>query len=508
MARGTPIALLCLLAIPPSARAGGFEATSQGTVALGRGGAFAARASDPTVLQYSPASLADVRDVEVLLNAHFVHYAACARRAGTYGDNVATMSNDTTRFGPFDTYRDEAFPEVCREGPIGITPILLASVPLAEDLGLGLGLLTPAGAGSSRWGDASTAVRNSAGERRPSPVRYLLAETDSALLNWSAGVGYRPAPWIAAGLTLHWAMAFSESAAFVAFDNSENPAYDIRSEFEVSDLFVPGVTASVKLTPIPEVEAVIGFRWLDDVRASGSTNLIFGVYESGEALPGHTVRVENPIDDFTITTPQQTKLWASVRYAHLRSGAELPGRSDRDPVRDELFDVELGVSWELNSRVDAFRIDVPDDANLDFAFYDASGTLRMPTGAPIEDRAVPKLWQNQLTLHLGGDAHVVPERLTLRAGASFETRGIDVTNLSVDFMPLMRFGIHGGVTLRLGNLDLSLAYAHIFQETVTVEPGEARYNAVAASGTGPIVNAGTYESSYDVVSFGGSYRFR
>jgi len=511
MCRSCGIALvagLCL-ATPSAARGGGFEVTSQGTVALGRGGAYSARAADPMVLQYAPASLADAVDPEVLLSSHFVLYDPCVRRSGTYGDNVAAGATSVSRFGPIADYRDEPFPEVCRDGPVGITPNLLATIPLGPGWGAGFGLLTPAGAGGGSWGDEEAIVRNPAGEERPSPVRYLLAETDSALVSWSAGLGWRPHPMLALGITAHWAMAFSDSAAFVTFDPYEDPANDIRSEFTVSDLFIPGITATVKVTPVPGIEAVVGFYYLDDVRAGGESTLIFGEYATGRNEPGHTARVDNPIDDFTITTGGQTELWGSFRYAHLRPGAALPGRAGRDPMRDELFDVELTVRWELNSRVDAFHVDVPDGSSFDFTFYDTMrGELRQARGAPIEDRDIPKLWKDQLTLHLGGDAHVIPERLTLRAGASYETRGIEASNLSVDFMPLERLGLHGGATLRVGDLDVSVAYAHIFQETVTVGTGEAQYHALAASGTGPVVNAGRYAASYDVISAGLSYRFR
>ncbi len=499
-------AALCLLLLPAAARAGGFEVTSQGTVPLGRGGAYAARASDPMMILYSPAALADLHAPELLLDTHLVFYRACADRSGTWGTNGGGASANVSRFGRLSDYADEPIPEVCRDGGVGVTPNLLFALPLTDGLGIGLGLLTPAGAGASRWGDGDITL----GGRRPSPVRYMLAETDSMLLDWSLGVGYRPIPELALGVTAHWAMAWSESATFVAFGTPEDPAYDVRSEIEVSDLLIPGFTATVKVTPWRWLEAVVGVRWHDDVTATGEAELIFGEYATNEMAEGHTATVHNPVEDFAITTPQQTRVWASFRYAHLRESAALPDSRGRDPMRDELFDVELTVGYEFNSRVDAFRTDVPEDTTLEAIAYGPGGVEVAVPPARVPDRVVPKGWKDQLTLHLGGDVNILPERLALRAGASYETRGVDPAYLSVDFMPLSRLGLHTGLTLRLGGLDLSAAYAHVFQETVTVQPDEARYRALSATApesSSPVVNAGRYEAGYDVLSIGARYRF-
>ena len=45
---------LTIALLSPSARAGGFEIPDNGTEALGRGGAFVAKADDPTAIQYNP----------------------------------------------------------------------------------------------------------------------------------------------------------------------------------------------------------------------------------------------------------------------------------------------------------------------------------------------------------------------------------------------------------------------------------------------------------------------
>jgi hypothetical protein len=143
------------------------------------------------------------------------------------------------------------------------------------------------------------------------------------------------------------------------------------------------------------------------------------------------------------------------------------------------------------------------------------------------------------------------------AGMHYENRGIDPSYMQIDFWPVSRVGLHGGITFRvLGTTDIVFSYAHIFQEDIVVSApqqlganqifeeqyrtgkpitnidrtvgtqltrtdvlpvlkeknppaspdGEARLTQVvtkAQSGQPPwIVNSGTYRSDMDVVAVG------
>jgi hypothetical protein len=95
----------------------------------------------------------------------------------------------------------------------------------------------------------------------------------------------------------------------------------------------------------------------------------------------------------------------------------------------------------------------------------------------------------------------------------------------------MRLGLHLGATLRIDRLDVSIAYAHIFQFDETVTEGNHRMisalgmhgqcadsatydpdNPVPSRGCyphgyGAVVNNGTYSAEYNVVSVQASYHF-
>ena len=123
---------------------------------------------------------------------------------------------------------------------------------------------------------------------------------------------------------------------------------------------------------------------------------------------------------------------------------------------------------------------------------------------------LPHYWNDQVSLRLGGDVHVMREVLTLRAGVHYETSGIEPSYMSVDFQPGQRVGLHGGLTYRMGRVDLLASYSHIFQETVEVSWQEAGFAQVTVNTpqTTPgsklpvVVNAGKYTTGFDVISVG------
>src|SRR5580704_12522313 len=78
--------LLCasLASLAPRARAGGFEVPDNGTEALGRGGAFTAKASDGTALEYNIAGFAEQRGTRLLLDGNLVMSDYTFQRSGVY----------------------------------------------------------------------------------------------------------------------------------------------------------------------------------------------------------------------------------------------------------------------------------------------------------------------------------------------------------------------------------------------------------------------------------------
>jgi hypothetical protein len=335
--------------------------------------------------------------------------------------------------------------------------------------------------------------------RRPTPT-VALVSADTIKLNLDLGAGVRLLDGLSVGLTFQWGIAHSRRIVTYThpLTSSDGPSFDARSDVEgVTDAFLPGGRsarrAGARVTR--SWRSVIG-RLETGARGRGD----FGV-AAGSRGPSERERV----DEMTLHVPQQTKVRAAVRWAMLREQARLrPRSSRRDPLADERFDLELDAVWELNSRVDAIVATPREGSLFDAAIVQASGDV-IHTPLPVPVSRVEKHWRDQLTLHLGGDWVIAPTRFAVRAGLSYETRASDLRYLTMDFMPLQRLGVHLGGTVRLGDVDFDFAYAHIFQETVTVAPEQARFEQLG-DGLGEYVNAGTYSASWNLFSLGATWR--
>ena len=133
---------------------------------------------------------------------------------------------------------------------------------------------------------------------------------------------------------------------------------------------------------------------------------------------------------------------------------------------------------------------------------------------------IKRNWKDQFVYRLGGDYNVVPGILALRAGVNFETRGVSPSYQSIDAFPARRVGLHGGLTFRIGSLDLSFAYGHLYQEKIRVlhtdardptgtkrSPDRAELRAASPDVNTRVVNAGVYNVSWNVFSIGLNQRF-
>lgn len=470
------LAMVSWMMLCGRAHAGGIEYVAPGTVALGRAGAFAARSDDPMALGYNPAALADLADTQVMLNLHNAFYRSCVTRTGSYGDQVQQVSAQTDDFGDIADYGDTPFPEVCNDNVVNPGAWLAFAMRATDELGIGFGVLTPAAAGHLVYGDGTGAT--SEGDL-PSPLRYMMVEQQAIVVHPTIGFGYRILDSLSVGLSFQSGIAVIKATNMTLLNGSENAAEDTRSNLDVKDLFVPALIGSVHLTVHDNLELTAFGRWSDDIRASGAVDVDVKAFNDSVAKSGN--------DDVTVDAPQPDHFGIAARFADRRTPRV--GVAHADPLRDERWDLELDAVYILASQMDVIAVDIP--------------TLPML----IEDGLqfdLPHHWVDQLSLRVGGDFNVIPERLAVRAGVHYETSAIDGSYMGVDFQPAQRLGLHAGLTYRLGVVDLSFAYAHIFQETVVVPVGSQAYRQVAKNDP-VLVNAGTYTSGYDVLSLGANF---
>lgn len=529
------LAFACIATLPLSASAGGFEYPAVGTQSLGRGGAFYARADDPTATLYNPANLALLSGTQLSLNAHIGLLDACYQRStradgsvGGYQDVPSAGFNasefdatpdDPTTIG--DWTAGKSWPEVCNDGPPAPNPVLAYAQRLTSDLGIGFGIFAPAAAGHLIFGDAETGtVENGT---LPAPNRYVLLEQELLILQPTLGVGYAITPQLRVGLSAQWGLGIFKFTNYtVPFGGDEDPAVDIRSDLEAQDWFIPGLIAGISYSPIDNLDVAASVHWVQDIEADGKVTLTTGAHGAGDMAAGiqSTVPRANVIDGATLETPQVTRFALGFRYADRIAArpedpsavSELSGRVE-DSMSNERWDVELDVTYEMSSAVEEFVVNMPADQADRTIFIDSVGIGGL-TSTPVPLPAaihIPHQWKDQLSVRLGGDYNIIPGMAAIRAGVSYETAGQDPAYQNLDFFLAQRYGAHVGASVRLGSFDVHLAYAHFFQDTVTT-----KYNPTDPSGTdeaqlrqinpeedkGTYINAGKYESSLDVFSLG------
>jgi len=527
---------VCILLAPAVAQAGGLEFTSAGTRSFGRGGAFMARADDPTALRWNPAALANLGGYQLSVGSHLIFYDACMARSGGYDDSgVSTSSGFESIFGPsYDPsgYLSRDFPEVCRSGPPGPSPQVVASFHLMEGLGIAFGILAPAAAGSSTWGNGDGTFTAADGTLLPSPVRYQIVE-QNVLLFWpSVGIGYSPIPELSFGATFMWGISTINFTTMTsAGGGPQDPAQDARANLELADYFVPAAALSVHITPIDALDITVMARFSDEIQGDGTLSVTTGVF--GTSMADSYQPYVTRLEDARLRAPQPWEFGIGIRYAdRIRRRHRDPERVSRltgqvdDPMLNERWDIELDVVYFYNGRVTDFVM-YPPDAPVGICEADddcsegPSLTANLPSAIPIT-----KGWQDQISIRLGGDVNILPGMLAIRGGVHFETSGMNPNWQTPDFMPGMRLGLHLGGTFRIDRFDISIAYGHIFQFDHTVSDPRVRHSAstggrgaddswTCRDGDGnviegydesmPVVNRGCYPGGFGSLVNGGTY---
>src|SRR4051812_26409001 len=167
------IPLVCGLAIAlatPAVRAAGIEHPDVGTVAIGRGGAYAADPDGGLALQYNPAGLAAQGGLRATLDGTVAWQRLTFTPTGGGG---AAVSNGAAPF---------------------VAPAMVASFGLGptgplEGLTFALGATGPSAIGRQSYPAGGA-------------QRYALIDSDTTIVYWSAAVAAAFTRWLAAGVTL------------------------------------------------------------------------------------------------------------------------------------------------------------------------------------------------------------------------------------------------------------------------------------------------------------------
>ena len=485
---------------------------ANGTVAEGRGGAFVARASDPTALIHNTAAIVGLAGTQVVLGTNLGFFSQCFTRTGNYpSETQASIENQGTVFANSMYARGNvAYPEVCNEpnATPGITPHILVTHRINRRIAFGLGVYGPSTTGARQV--YSPTVMTSAG-LAPSPVRHLLFEKDLLLFHVTLSVAYALNSWLRFGVALQPSFAkFHFSTMINPVPSAvQSPDRDLRIDLDTSGFFIAG---NVSLQAIPSrylaIAANVHVNGQAELRGTGTTtaNYYAPTTDTMDTRP----RGAFSIDRMSVPLPWNAQIGA--RFVMPRAGGRTQENfgSDGlyDPMVDDLFDIEAEFTYENTSSMGTVTLISSGNINL--------GSMSAP--APAESQLRSNL-NNAYGFRVGGDVNVLPGRLAVRAGFAYDTGSNNPQFVSLHLPGYETTSVHGGFSLRAGPITASFAYGHFILSDINSPMGSQGITSVggavtpeqcATSGTGAgacQINRGVFKANFDVISVGLAARF-
>jgi long-subunit fatty acid transport protein len=435
--------------------AAGIEHPDIGTIAIGRGGAYAAAPTDGLAMQYNPAGFASQHGWRLTLDAN-MSFQQLSFAPALGGDTVSNSAGGFLVGAPIVSY---GF------GPVG----WLSSLTLA------LGFTTPSAIGKQTYPgslDAKMQLPDTQDRQR-----YALINSDYFIIYYSAAIAASYKDWLSAGVTLqlvHGSAKFAQAVYSGPFVGTE-PGYDAIAKVDVSNTIVPTAVFGVTVRPIPKLALGLSYRPGFNFIAHGTlnTDLPTPAIALGVTIVGNST-------DFFLRFPDV-----------LRFGAQYV-------IKSRLL-VEADVVAEFWSEFHTIEIR-PQNIHV---------TTPMPTDRTLDNIVFQKDYQNAISFRVGADYELLPSRLTVRAGYLHETSAIPTKSVSVDFGNWQRDAVSVGGTVRIWRgLNASFAYAHHFiaDQNVTDSKVDQKVTPCVSSPGCPdtmpptIVGNGVYKASLDVVS--------
>jgi len=507
--------LLCtLIGTASSVQAAGIEETISGAIGLGRAANFV-RVRNFMATYINPANLAIIPGNSLGFEARLPLFFACFDRA-------ADRSLDYQSATAADPNTGESFDKVCNgDSPLGPTGNIGWAQSFESNWGYGVGFFTPAAISSQKWGKdtiLSVSLDEDADLPYPGtfsgveyPNRFLLLEREALAGFLMAGIGMQPIPEMRFGFSAGLGFAKIRNLSVSSVQGGTFEDQELLSEINAADYAIPRMTASMVLTPIKPLEIMIALTFQDDIRTEGTLDLTAnGVQgEPREDCRGDTPSTHCRVEDITLRVPlPRLELNMGARYAQRRASAPI-GR-DLDPMRDELWDIELNGYWSKTSSVDKYELTFYDPNDGDTPTVAFTSDPNAAYGFPIPEGArINRYWKDTWGVRLGGDVNVIRSLLAVRGGISYESRAVPVQTMNIDAWPVAKMGLHAGATLAVDNYRFTLAYAHIFYQPVDVGVGQGDVNEISALGQDDAlpVNEGHYEAALDILSLGAQVSF-
>ncbi len=468
--------------------AGGTEVGDLGTVAIGRGTAFVARADNLSAFYYNPAGLSKSKGPNLLLVGNVINLNVDFARQGSGNHILLNSSGNVDYSAPcteaaldalncvYDPNMDysagvtdpQELGGVSLKERFGPSPMLVFSwggIGPIEDLALAVGIFAPPSTGTPVYGKSSS-------------QRYAIRGANLIGLFPGVGASYAFNRYIQVGAvflsgfgTFEQNQAIRLSLHPEHIHYNENSGGDADFKYKLDDPFIPTGIIGVLSNPLDWLEIGVSVKLPIKIEPDGKV-----LYEApSKDMVGSTLVPGKDSVKMRQSYPWMVR--AGARYIHRR------------------FDIEFDFVWENWSNFKAeYEIDAQvDDQGIIYDFV-------------AEGEFVYK-FRDTYSLRLGGDIEVWPEHIAIRLGGFYTTSAYPENNetFAIDAPYAANFGVGGGLTWHAFKyLDVHAGYLHIFQLDVDVEEGIAQQmgpstdTAAGPRDFGNIINNGRYEVSLNI----------
>jgi long-chain fatty acid transport protein len=474
------VALATAFASAPVLADGGYYSGAVGARAAGRGGAFVARADDPTAISINPAGLADLRGWRLYVGNTFSYNSYTYTRAPTL--DYANVQNGMPTPTNFAQVKNGT-PAQAADPFIGLTTDFGLS-----DWGFGLAVFAPPGIAQEEF--PTTGGQN-----------YMMTKRQAIILDTALSAAWKYRELFGLGVTAEWMSVprleyalMVDGNPFQAPNDPVTSQWDLLADTKGADWFIFNARVGAWVRPAPWFElAAAGQVVPTDIQTHSTLSVNARDPNVQTALNRTDVAIKLPL-------PMMARVGA--RYIGLDGAVER-------------WDLELDVEYETWSRVNQFTVESHDLS------VTASGQK-----IPIGQIVVPKQWKDTVSVKLGGDVALVPDRWKLRAGVYYESAVAKPAYANVDFPGGPQLGAAVGGSFLSGGLEVALTYQLRYQPTVTVSESDARVYQQVPDSTckapytdpttcdpnlmgkpAPVINAGTYNATSHLLSLAVVYRF-
>jgi long-subunit fatty acid transport protein len=468
-----------LSAMPGTAHAGGFEEPGIGVEAMGRGGAFTAKADDGSALEYNIAGFAQQRGTRLTIEGRFSLPNISFQRAGNYPGTASASQ----------PYNGMPYPTVHDTNKVSAAPLLAISSDFGyfERWTFAVGLTTPSASDANR---SFPKTVNGA----PGPARYDLQNADLTVAYPMLAAAVRVTHWLDFGGAVQMVYGKFDLSSSGSADlgpklcgtAGQNPDCDLGLKIRTAGFTATGVFGAMA-HPIRGLHLGVNLR--GPIKIPGSGNVV-ATAPAAFPLTFDPGSASNPAPA-TLPFHLPWVLRFGIRYAFL----------DKNNFEDG--DIEIDGDYETWHQAEG----------------GAGDLLSIPSLGPYSnlDIRIVHHYKDTGSVRIGGAKNFLFSNrsvLAVRGGFFYDSSATSNQWTRVDFDTMAKIGFTLGLGYKIRGVKINIAYNYIASPERIVTAGHQQIlnglTGTPSQNNGdptPVFNDGTYHASAQVLLIGLGFDF-